>query len=140
MQSDYLSFWKEEPQSLCGISAGVIGTQENLAEAAGGEITSGRNVSKLCQVARDEGFEAIASVFDSIAVAEKQHAKRYEALMANIDEGQVFKRDKLVVWRCLNCGYVYEGTEPPKACPHVLILKPTSSFWLRIGNKGGYGI
>ncbi|MDQ7796449.1 MAG: rubrerythrin family protein, partial [Spirochaetia bacterium] len=45
------------------------------------------------------------------------HAKRYEALMANIDAGRVFKRDKKVVWRCLNCGYLFEGTEPPKVCP-----------------------
>jgi len=99
--------------------AGVIGTtRENLAEAAGGENYEWQEMyPSFAKVARDEGFEAIASVFDSIAVAEKQHAKRYEALMANIDEGHVFKRDKLVVWRCLNCGYVYEGTEPPKACP-----------------------
>jgi rubrerythrin len=71
----------------------------------------------FAKVAREEGFDAIATVFEAIAVAEKQHAKRYEAFMANIDAGRVFKRDKPVVWRCLNCGYLFEGTEPPKACP-----------------------
>ena len=50
-------------------------------------------------------------------MAEKQHARGYEALMTNIDEGRVFKREEPVIWRCINCGYVYEGTEPPKACP-----------------------
>jgi len=98
--------------------AGIIGTtRENLAEAAGAKITSGRRCTRFAKVAREEGFDAIATVFESIAVAEKQHAKRYEAFMANIDAGRVFKRDKPVVWRCLNCGYLFEGTEPPKVCP-----------------------
>src|SRR5208337_5022474 len=71
----------------------------------------------IAKTAREEGFDAIGSVFDSIVVAEKQHAKRYEKLAANVDAGAVFKADKSTVWRCLNCGYLFEGTEPPKACP-----------------------
>ena len=50
-------------------------------------------------------------------MAERQHAKRYEALKANIDGQRAFKRDKPQVWRCLNCGFLYEGAEAPKACP-----------------------
>jgi rubrerythrin len=50
-------------------------------------------------------------------VAERQHEKRYNDLLANVTAGKVFKKDKKVVWRCLNCGYLYEGTEAPKACP-----------------------
>jgi rubrerythrin len=99
--------------------AGVIGsTAENLVEAAGGENYEWQTMyPEFAKIAREEGFSAIATVFESIAVAEKQHAKRYEKLKANIDAGQVFKRDTPVVWRCLNCGYLYEGTEAPKACP-----------------------
>ena len=99
--------------------AGIIGTtRENLAEAAAGENYEWKEMYPgFAKVAREEGFDAIATVFESIAVAEKQHAKRYEAFMANIDEDRVFKRDKPVVWRCLNCGYLFEGTEPPKVCP-----------------------
>ncbi len=99
--------------------AGVIGTtRENLKEAAGGENYEWTDMYPgFAQVARDEGFEEIASVFESIAVAEKQHERRYLGLMANIDNGTVFKKDKPVKWFCRNCGYVYEGEEAPNVCP-----------------------
>ena len=59
----------------------------------------------------------IAKVFEAIAVAEKQHEKRYSDLAANIEAGRVFKRDEPVVWRCRNCGYLHEGAEAPVECP-----------------------
>jgi rubrerythrin len=71
----------------------------------------------FAKVATEEGFEEIADVFMSIANAEKQHEKRYLGLMANIENGTVFKRDKPMKWRCRNCGYIHEGTEPPDECP-----------------------
>jgi rubrerythrin len=71
----------------------------------------------IAKTAREEGFEAVAAVFDAIIVAERQHAKRYEKLAANMDAGRVFKSDKKAAWRCINCGYIFEGMEPPKACP-----------------------
>jgi len=99
--------------------AGIIGTtRQNLEEAAGGENYEWKEMYPgFAKVAREEGFDAIATVFESIAVAEKQHARRYEAFAANIDAGTVFKKDKPVVWRCLNCGYLYEGESAPKVCP-----------------------
>ncbi len=99
--------------------AGVIGTtRQNLDEAAGGENYEWKEMYPgFAKVAREEGFDAIAAVFEAIAVAEKQHAKRYEAFAANLDAGKVFKKDKPVVWRCLNCGYLYEGEAAPLACP-----------------------
>jgi rubrerythrin len=99
--------------------AGVIGTtRENLLAAAAGENHEWKSMyPDIAKTAREEGFEAIGAVFDAIIVAERQHAKRYEKLVANIDAGKVFKADKSVVWRCLNCGYLFEGTEAPKACP-----------------------
>lgn len=99
--------------------AGPVGTTaENLVEAAAGENYEWKEMYPgFAKVAKEEGFAAIATVFESIAVAERQHAKRYEALKANIDAGRVFKKEKPVVWRCLNCGFLYEGTEPPKVCP-----------------------
>ncbi|MCE5256236.1 MAG: rubrerythrin family protein [Spirochaetaceae bacterium] len=99
--------------------AGIIGTtRQNLEEAAGGENYEWKEMYPgFAKVAKEEGFDAIATVFESIAVAEKQHARRYEAFAANIDAGTVFKKDKPVVWRCLNCGYLYEGDSAPKACP-----------------------
>ena len=99
--------------------SGVIGsTRDNLLAAAAGENHEWKEMyPDFAKKAREEGYEAIATVFEAIVVAEKQHAKRYEKLAANIDKGQVFKADKKVVWRCLNCGYLFEGTEAPKACP-----------------------
>jgi len=71
----------------------------------------------FAKIAREEGYDAVATVMEAIAVAEKQHAKRYEKLKANVDSGKVFKKDKNVAWVCSNCGYLFEGPEAPKACP-----------------------
>lgn len=99
--------------------AGVIGTTaENLKASAGGEHHEWTDMYPgFAQIAREEGFNSIAKIFKSIAVAEKQHEKRYLGLLANIEAGTVFKKDKAVVWRCLNCGYLHEGDEAPKVCP-----------------------
>jgi rubrerythrin len=71
----------------------------------------------FAKTAREEGFESIAAVFESIAVAEKQHEKRYLTLKENIEKGRVFKREAKVVWRCRNCGYIHEGKEAIEVCP-----------------------
>ncbi|MDR2901126.1 MAG: rubrerythrin family protein [Treponema sp.] len=99
--------------------AGVISTtSENLKEAMEGETYEWTEMyPSFAKTARDEGFEAIATVFESIAIAEKQHARRYEKLKNNVDGKKVFKKEKAVVWRCLNCGYIVEALEAPKACP-----------------------
>ena len=99
--------------------AGVIGkTTDNLKAAAAGENHEWTAMyPSFAQIARDEGFEDIARIFTAIAVAEKQHEKRYLDLAANIDNGTVFKKDNPVVWRCINCGYLHEGTEAPDVCP-----------------------
>jgi len=99
--------------------AGVIGaTAENLQAAAGGEHYEWAEMyPSFAAVARDEGFTEIAEVFESIAVAEKQHEKRYLALLHNIQSGTVFKKGEAVVWSCSNCGYRYEGAEAPETCP-----------------------
>ncbi len=99
--------------------AGPVGTtSENLLEAASGENHEWKEMyPDFARTARAEGLEAIAVVFEAIAVAERQHAKRYEKLKANIDKGAAFKADKPVVWQCRNCGYIVEAVEAPKACP-----------------------
>ena len=99
--------------------AGVIGTtQENLKEAAGGENYEWTEMYPgFAKIAREEGFDEIAVIFESIANAEKQHEKRYNDLKANIENGSVFKKDKPVVWRCRNCGYTHTGEEAPDMCP-----------------------
>jgi rubrerythrin len=99
--------------------AGVIGsTLENLKAAAAGERYEHTTMYPgFAKVAREEGFSAIAAVFEKISVAEKQHEKRYQDLAANIEQGRVFQREKPAVWRCRNCGYLHEGLEAPANCP-----------------------
>jgi len=99
--------------------AGVIGTtSENLQASAAGENYEHTSMyPSFAQTARDEGFNEIAAVFMAIAVAEKQHEKRYLDLAANIEQDRVFKREQKVTWRCRNCGYLHEGEEAPDVCP-----------------------
>jgi len=108
-----------EVEIKASFPAGVVGsTQENLkASAAGENYEHTEMYPGFAKTAREEGFEAIATVFEAIAVAEKQHERRYLDLAANIEAGRVFKRDTEVVWRCRNCGYLYTGNEAPEACP-----------------------
>ncbi len=108
-----------EVEITASFPAGVIGsTLENLKEAAGGENYEWTDMyPAFAKEAREEGFNEIADVFESIAVAEKQHEKRYLGVMANIEKGTVFKKDQDVKWFCRNCGYVHEGKEAIDMCP-----------------------
>lgn len=114
--------------------AGVIGsTLENLKAAAAGEhYETTEMYPGFAKVAEEEGFDEIAKVFRSIAVAEKRHEQRYVALAKNITDGVVFKRQKPARWVCRNCGYVHEGTEPPKVCPAC--AHPQAHFELEATN------
>lgn len=108
-----------EVEISAAFPAGVIGTTlENLKEAAAGENYEHTQMYPgFAKAARKEGFDDIADVFMSIAIAEKQHEKRYNTLAANIETGKVFKRDSKVTWRCRNCGYLHEGDQAPDECP-----------------------
>ncbi|MEA3469800.1 MAG: rubrerythrin family protein [Thermodesulfobacteriota bacterium] len=101
--------------------AGVIGpTVDNLlAAAAGEEYEQQIMYPGFAKTANEEGFADIASVFLSIAVAERQHEKRYRDLAANIKAGRVFKREgeNNTTWRCRNCGYLHTGEDAPGVCP-----------------------
>jgi rubrerythrin len=108
-----------EVEFQAAFPAGVIGnTAENLKAAAAGENYEWTDMyPSFAKLAREEGFKEIAEIFEAITVAEKQHEKRYLGLLANVEAGTVFKKDKPVIWRCLNCGYLYQGKEAPKLCP-----------------------
>ena len=108
-----------ELEITASFPAGVIGTTvENLKEAAAGENYEYTTMyPEFAATARAEGFSDIAAIFLAIAVAEKQHEKRYKDLAANIEADKVFKRLEKVTWRCRNCGYLHEGKEAVKVCP-----------------------
>ena len=99
--------------------AGKIGTtEENLLAAAEGEkMEWGTLYPNFEKTAREEGFEEIADSFKEIAEVEEKHEARYRKLLENVKSGKVFKRDKVVKWKCRNCGYVHEGKEAPEVCP-----------------------
>ncbi|MHA1278810.1 MAG: rubrerythrin [Candidatus Helarchaeota archaeon] len=99
--------------------AGTIDdTAENLKHAADGENYEWTEMYPgFADIAEKEGFKEIASALRSIAVAEKQHEKRYLALRENVLNKTAFKKDKVVKWRCTNCGYIHEGKEAPAVCP-----------------------
>lgn len=108
-----------EVEVVAAFPAGVIGgTYDNLMASADGERYEYTEMYPgFAKVARDEGFDAIALVMEMVAVAEKQHEKRYVELAGNLKADRVFKRTQTVKWHCLNCGYVAEGLEAPEMCP-----------------------
>ena len=108
-----------EVQVAAAFPAGVIGTTlDNLKEAAAGENYEYTDMYPgFAKIAVEEGFQEIADIFNAIAVAEKQHEKRYLALAVNIANGTVFKKAGSVVWRCRNCGYLHEGADALEECP-----------------------
>jgi len=108
-----------EVEITAAFPAGVIGnTLDNLkASAAGENYEYTEMYPEFAKVAEEEGFGEIAEVFRNIAVAEKQHEKRYNDLIANIENNRVFRREEEVVWRCRNCGFLYTGTDAPEECP-----------------------
>jgi len=99
--------------------AGIIGTtKENLKAAADGENHEHTKLyPEFAAIAKEEGFPEVASAFRSIAVVEKQHEARYRKLLQNVEQGMVFKKEKVVRWKCRNCGYIHEGKTPPVKCP-----------------------
>ena len=108
-----------EAEITASFPSGVVGTTaENLKASAAGENHEHTSMYPgFAEIADEEGFPEIAAAMRSIAVAEKQHEKRYLGLLKNINDGKVFKKDAPVKWRCRNCGYVHEGTEAPEECP-----------------------
>ncbi len=96
----------------------VPGTSENLEAAAAGENYEWTDMyNNFSKIAREEGYDEIAAKFDLVAGVEKEHEARYLKLKANVDNDMVFKSDKVTVWKCRNCGYVYTGEAAPEKCP-----------------------
>jgi rubrerythrin len=111
-----------------GFKGGVVGdTLENLKSAAAGENFEHTTLYPgFADVAEEEGFTDAANVFRRVAEVEVWHEVRYNKLISNVENRQVFKKDSPVKWKCINCGRIHEGTEPPKKCPTC--QKPQAFF------------
>lgn len=99
--------------------AGIVGTTaENLMAATAGEKEEWEELyPEFARIAEEEGFKEVAVAFKMIAKAEKTHSDRYDKLIANLEAGTVFEDGEKVLWYCRKCGYIHEGTKPPKVCP-----------------------
>jgi rubrerythrin len=99
--------------------AGMIkDTKSNLEAAAAGEKLEWTTLYQdFAKTAREEGFPEVAISFEQIAKAEKFHESRFRKLAENLATDSVFKKATPVKWHCINCGYVFEGTEAPTMCP-----------------------
>ncbi|MCR1952772.1 MULTISPECIES: rubrerythrin [unclassified Clostridium] len=96
-------------------------TAKNLRAAAKGEHEEwSHDYPEFARVAREEGFPAVAVAYERIIEVENMHERRYNKLLKNIEEGKVFKKDESVLWKCTNCGYIFEGEEAPQVCPACL--------------------
>ena len=114
--------------------AGVISTTaENLKAAAAGENEEWTaDYPHFADVADEEGFPAIAVMYRNIAIAEKGHEERYLALLKNIEDGKVFKKEETVTWQCRNCGFVHTAAAAPEVCPAC--LHPQAYFEVKKNN------
>ena len=111
----------------------VPSTIDNLRDAAAGENYEWTEMYKeFAEVAREEGFDRIASLFEMVGKIEKEHEERYNTLLKNLEEGIVFERSEEVVWVCRNCGHIHVGKSAPKVCPTC--AHPQSYFEIKKTN------
>ncbi|MBQ6476413.1 MAG: rubrerythrin family protein [Clostridia bacterium] len=108
-------------------------TEENLLDAANGENFEWTEMyAEFAKVAREEGFEEIAVLFEGVGAIEKEHEERYRKLLANVEGGIVFSRDGDMIWQCGNCGHIHIGKEAPEVCP--VCNHPKSYFRIKAEN------
>lgn len=124
---------KEHAKIWFKLLNGIGTTVENLDAAAQGENYEWTDMYKTFAIeAREEGFDHIAFLFESVAKIEKEHEERYRALLANVKNGEVFKKGSIVVWECSNCGHIVIGTEAPLMCP--VCAHPQAYFKIKAKN------
>ena len=110
---------------------GIQDTATNLKDAAAGENYEWTDMyATFAKEAKEEGFDQIAFLFESVAKIEKEHEERYKALLKNVETNSVFKKTEKTVWICRNCGHIYDGPEAPKKCP--VCDHPQAYFQLRV--------
>lgn len=112
---------------------GIGDTKQNLQSCIDGENYEWTSMyPEFAKTAREEGFKNIALLFDMVAKIEKEHEERYAALLKNLQDGTVFKKEEKQTWICRVCGYTHEGPEAPKVCP--VCGHPQAHFELKSNN------
>ena len=109
---------KEHAKIWFKLLQGINGTEQNLSDAAAGENYEWTDMyAGFAKVAREEGFDYIAELFEGVAAIEKDHEERYKKLLSNIKDGSVFVRNGKLAWKCRNCGNVVYADAAPEVCP-----------------------
>ena len=124
---------KEHAKMWFKLLEGIGDTKANLVSAAGGENYEWTEMyPEFARVAREEGFDSIATMFERVAEVEKEHEERYKKLLANVEGGKVSVRDDVQMWQCTNCGAIVIGKEAPEVCP--VCAHPKAYFQLKPTN------
>ena len=124
---------KEHAKIWFKLLDGIGSTPENLEAAAQGENYEWTDMYKtFAEEAREEGFDHIAYLFENVGKIEKEHEERYRALLANVKNGEVFKKGSIVVWECSNCGHIVIGEQAPQMCP--VCAHPQAYFQIKAKN------
>ena len=106
---------------------GIGTTAENLKAAAAGENEEWTDMyARFAKEAEEEGFIEIAYRFKGVGAIEKHHEERYLRLLDDLNNGKVFEKDGVVIWKCRNCGHIHVGTSAPQVCP--VCAHPQSYF------------
>ena len=96
----------------------IPSTVENLKSAAEGENFEWTDMyDRMAKEAREEGFDRIAFLFESVGKIEKEHEARYKKLLENVENGLVFSKEEDKIWVCRNCGHIVIGKNAPEVCP-----------------------
>lgn len=124
---------KEHAKIWFKVIGGIKNTENNLKDAAAGENGEWTEMyPEFAKTAQEEGLDSIAKLFTMVAEIEKEHEKRYRALLDNMEKKQVFQRPESQIWVCRNCGHVYNGTQAPIVCP--VCAHPQSYFEIKSEN------
>lgn len=124
---------KEHAKIWFKLLGGIGSTEENLKAAAAGENFEWTEMyAEFAKTAKEEGFEKIAYLFESVGKIEKEHEERYNTLLKNCQDKKVFEKDGVVVWQCANCGHLYIGEKAPEVCP--VCDHPQAYFAVRAEN------
>ena len=112
---------------------GISDTKANLAAAAAGENYEWTDMyDRIAKEADEEGFTEIAAKFRGIGAIEKEHEARFRRLLENVENGEVFKRGSITIWKCRNCGHIVVGTSAPEVCP--VCSHPKAYFEIKAEN------
>ncbi len=112
---------------------GIPSTFDNLADAANGENFEWTDMyARMAKEAREEGFVELAILFESVGKVEKEHEERYRKLIKNLEEGKVFEKDGVAIWKCRNCGHIHIGKKAPELCP--VCSHPKAFFEIKAEN------